>query len=83
MQRSYPPIGEVDGQLLITRQSSNVVCGNITPESITTQRFHLDASDLALLKKMLKDFDGRLMKWKNPREIQDRTMGFPYDCLKK
>jgi len=52
------------GHLTLKRISTSVVIGEPKEEDLKTDIFRLSPFDLAKLKKLLENFDSRLLTWK-------------------
>lgn len=57
------------GYLKFKRIWTNVVVGTIKEENLKSETFFLSCFELATLKKILEDFDSRLLTWKNTEDL--------------
>lgn len=55
------------GYLTITQVSTNTIVGTITEDKLITRKMGFTPFELVRLKKLLKDFDMRLLTWKEEK----------------
>lgn len=60
------------GYLRLEQISTDVVLGTVKEEDLKRVVLGLSFANLARLKELLKDFDGRLNTWKTPESLDKR-----------
>ena len=58
------------GYLSLTRKSTNVIVGEITPENTITTKFSFTPFELARLKSLLKNFNCSTLEWNKKTELE-------------